>query len=313
MAVTQHVPVLLTEVLHGLQPQPGQMFIDGTLGGGGYTRAIAAAVGPTGQVVAIDRDSNALELFTAAGVPSNVTLVHDSFAHLDQICDQTGPSNYAGIVCDLGLSTDQLSDRARGFTFTGAETLDMRFDTESTEPPAADILNTWSVQQLRLMLATAGEEPLALPIARAIVSTRTSTPITTPEQLAQIVAGVYHQHFSRPSRIHPATRTFQALRITVNGELDALRDFLPQAVSTLAPGGRIAIVSFHSLEDRIVKDFFRQASRDCLCPPNSPICRCGHTAQLKIVTKKPIVPSSKELVANPRSRSAKLRVAERLG
>lgn len=312
MGTTQHVPVLLTEVLHWLQPKPGRSFVDGTLGGGGYTRALVAVVGSTGQVIAIDRDEAALERFKIAGVSTNVILIHDSFANLNQICDQRGYNRYDGIVCDLGLSTDQLSDSSRGFTFVGAGSLDMRFDSSATELTAYKIVNGWSVQQLRNMLLHAGEEPLAMPIARAIVDSRKQAPITTPEKLAEIVNTVYKSHFSKPSRINPATRTFQALRITVNGELDALKEMLPQALYWLKPGGRLAIVSFHSLEDRMVKDFFRQESRDCICPPKAPVCQCEHKAQLKVLTKKPITPSAKEIAVNPRSRSAKLRVAERI-
>jgi len=302
----------MAEVLHWLAPQPGQSFIDGTLGGGGYTRALAAAVGSTGQIISIDRDEVALERFKTAGVPTNVTLIHDSFANLNKICDQRGSNRYDGIVCDLGLSTDQLSDSSRGFTFAGAGALDMRFDSSASELTAYEIINGWSVQRIREILLKVGEEPLAAPIAQAIVASRKQAPITTPEKLAELVNNIYKSHFSKPSRINPATKTFQALRITVNGELDALTEMLPPALRWLKPGGRLAIVSFHSLEDRIVKDFFRQASRDCVCPPKAPVCQCNHTAQLKVLTKKPITPTAKELAINPRSRSAKLRVAERI-
>jgi 16S rRNA (cytosine1402-N4)-methyltransferase len=232
-------------------------------------------------------------------------LVHSSFTRLAEvarICDFV-PAD--GILLDLGLSSLQLADPARGFAFMSDGPLDMRFDPTTGGPTAADLVNELSAEELATLLYQYGEERQGRRIAEAIVA---ASPIHTTRELAAVV----EQATGRRGRIHPATRTFQALRIAVNDELAALEAVLPQAVEVLAPGGRLAVISFHSLEDRLVKRFLRRESRDCLCPPESPVCTCDHRATLRVITRKPVRPTADEIAANPRSRSARLRVAERL-
>ena len=309
---TQHISVMPIEVMHALRPHPGGRYIDGTAGGGGHTALLLEQSAPDGQTLAVDADPQALE--RAAARLSNLratgrlTLAHGNFAALQNIAASAGFTQVDGILLDLGLSSDQLADRARGFSFTGDAPLDMRFDP-AQPTSAADLLNTRSESDLADLLWRYGEERRARQIARRIVQARARQPITRTDQLAHLAAAGVPGH---PGGIHPATRTFQALRIAVNGELDSLEAVLPQAVELLAPGGRIAIISFHSLEDRIVKHFFQHEARSCICPPHTPICVCGHQARLKIITSHPLVASAEEQVENPRARSAKLRVAERL-
>lgn len=233
-----------------------------------------------------------------------VTLVQSNFVRLEEIARQSGFYPAHGVLLDLGISSLQLSVAARGFSFQQDGPLDMRMDP-GLERTAADLVNDLPVEELADLVWRYGEERHARRIARAIVAAR---PLSTTGELAQVVARVV----GRGGRIHPATRTFQALRIAVNDELGALEAVLPQAVRVLAPGGRLAIIAFHSLEDRLVKTFFRQESRDCICPPKVPICSCGHKASLQVVTRRPVVPSAVEKERNPRSRSARLRVAEKL-
>ena len=254
----------------------------------------------------MDSDPEALQVTRdrLAVFGSRVTLVHSSFVRLEEIARQSGFYPVHGVLLDLGLSSMQLSVAARGFSFQRDGPLDMRMDP-SLQKTAADLVNDLPVEELADLLWRYGEERHARRIARAIVAAR---PLSITGELSQVVARAVGQR----GRIHPATRTFQALRIAVNDELGALEAVLPQAMRVLAPGGRLAIISFHSLEDRLVKSFFHQESRDCICPPKMPICSCGHKASLKIVTRRPMVPSATEKAHNPRSRSAKLRVAEKL-
>ncbi len=309
---TQHIPVMPTEVLSALRPHPGGRYIDGTAGGGGHTALLLEESAPNGQVLAIDADPQALERIAARlsnlRATGRLTLAHGNFASLQSLAASAGFTQVNGILFDLGLSSDQLADRERGFSFAGDAPLDMRFDP-AQPTSAADLLNTLSESELADLLWRYGEERRSRQIARHIVQARARQPITRTEQLAQLAAAGVPGH---PGGIHPATRTFQALRIAVNGELDSLEAVLPQAVELLAPGGRIAIISFHSLEDRIVKHFFQHEARGCICPPHTPVCVCGHQARLKIITSHPLVASSEEQAENPRARSAKLRVAERL-
>jgi len=301
---SQHVSVLLQETLQALAIRPGGRFIDGTLGGGGHAAAILQASSPNGTLLALDADSAALSRARESLVPfgTRVALVHSSFADLGRVAREHGWHAVDGIVLDLGLSSDQLADESRGFSFAGLQ-LDMRFDLTRGESASA-LLNGLSTEELADLLYRYGEERASRRIARAIVAAR---PIQSAQQLADVVVKA---RSGRRGKIHPATQTFQALRIAVNDELGALEAVLPQAVELLKSGGRLAVITFHSLEDRIVKNFYRIESRDCICPVEQLVCTCGHRATLKIITAKPIEPTAAEVAANPRARSAKLRVAE---
>ena len=303
---TPHIPVLLDEVLEGLSPLPGQRFIDGTLGAGGHTEAILKAIAPHGQVLALDADPSALEIARRrlAAYGDRVRFVNANFAQLAAVARDLDFVPVHGILLDLGLSSMQLDAAERGFSFQSTGPLDMRYDPNGPTT-AADLVNNLAQDELADLIYRFGEERRSRAIARAIVAAR---PLHTTHQLAEVVARAVGGR--RGDRLHPATRTFQALRIAVNDELDVLRAALPAATSILAPGGRLAVISFHSLEDRIVKEFFRRESRDCICPPEQPVCTCGHRATLHIITPKPITATSTEAAFNPRARSAKLRVAE---
>ena len=290
----------------GLRIKPGGRYIDGTVGGGGHARGILVASAPDGELLGIDADPMAVTLAgeRLAEFRRRVALVQGNFADLEEIAVEHGSYPVDGILLDLGLSSLQLEAARRGFAFRLDGPLDMRFDPSQTTT-AADLVNALSMKELADILSRYGEEPQARRIARAIVAER---PLSTTRELAALV----ERTVGRRRRIHPATRTFQGLRIAVNEELECLAEALPQALRLLAPSGRLAIVSFHSLEDRLVKRFFRDEARDCLCPPEIPVCTCDHRAALRIVTKKPIRPSAEEVEANPRSRSARLRIACRL-
>jgi len=308
-AEAAHTPVLLREVLDGLRVRPGGRYIDATVGVGGHAAGILAGSAPDGQLLGLDRDPDAIRAAGARLAPYRARLVlrHSTFSALDEITVAENFSSVDGVLMDLGLSSYQLADPARGFSFSVDGVLDMRFDPLSDAPTAEELVNTLQVDDLAALLRDFGEEPDARRIARAIVAAR---PIRSTGRLAQVV----RQAAGRGRRrVHPATRTFQALRIAVNMELDEIARALPQAVEALALGGRLVIISFHSLEDRLVKRFFRRESRDCLCPPELPVCRCGHRAILRTVTRKPIRPSPGEVAHNRRSRSARLRIAERIG
>lgn len=309
----QHVPVLYQETLQALAVRPTGSFIDGTLGGGGHAAGILRASAPDGTLLALDADaasvSRARARLESDEFLARAVLVHGSFADLGRVAREHGFDAVDGILLDLGLSSDQLADETRGFSFSSGG-LDMRFDPTRGQS-ARSLVNELSAKELADILYRYSEERASQRIARAIVAAR---PIESARQLADIVARAVASSPSGEKRrkIHPATRTFQALRIAVNGELDALKSVLPQAVGLMRSGGRLAVITFHSLEDRIVKDFFRTESRDCLCPPEQPACTCGHRATLTIITARPVAPLTDEVAANPRARSAKLRVAERL-
>lgn len=285
----QHIPVLLAEVIAHLALRPGDAAVDCTYGGGGYTAAMLRETAPDGRVLAIDLDPHV----AAASVSERVMLVHGSFGEIAALASRSGFRGVRAIVADLGLSSLQLADPARGFSFQGEGPLDMRFDPTSGAPSAADLLADLPQHELERIIRMYGEERNARAIAAAVVAQRGRTRIRTTAQLAAFVAAVLPR---RGSRIHPATRTFQALRIAVNDELGTLERAIPQMLEVVAPGGRVAIVSFHSLEDRIVKRSFRNAA-------------AAHEGS--VVTAKPIVPTEGETAGNPRSRSAKLRVFER--
>lgn len=307
-----HVPVLVNEVVDGLRVEPGGRLIDATVGGGGHAYQILAESAPDGVLLGLDRDPTALARAAERLAPfdDRVQLVHSSFAHLKEVAEahdfvgEQGPA-VDGILFDLGLSSLQLADPDRGFSFMTDGPLDMRFDPTSDGPTAADLVNNLSEEDLADILYHYGEENQSRRIARAIVEAR---PIRRTRELVEVIKEAVGR---RRGRLHPATLTFQALRIAVNEELDAVRAALPQAVELLAPGGRLAVIAFHSLEDRIVKRFMRRESKDCICPRELPICTCNHRASLDVMTRKPIRPTEEEVEENPPSRSARLRIAER--
>lgn len=310
-----HVPVMLTDVLEALEPRTGQRFIDCTLGGAGYTSALAQAVGAEGLVLAIDLDQSAIE--NAEQVLkkqkiTNVILIQDSFKNLAQIvASQASQLLFDGVVMDLGLSSAQLADEGRGFSFKMDTPLNMAFD-QAKKNETQDIINYASEEELTRIIRDYGEERFARRIARAIVERRKTAHLTMTGELVDVISSAVTGAYRNDKRINFATRTFQALRIATNDELVALQELLPQALAVLKPGGKIVAVSFHSLEDRIVKQYFKKESTNCLCPPRAIICSCGHQAQVKILTKKPILPSDEEINTNPRARSAKMRVAQKI-
>ncbi|MBE7472212.1 MAG: 16S rRNA (cytosine(1402)-N(4))-methyltransferase [Anaerolineae bacterium] len=303
-----HQSVLLAEVIAALQPYSGGVYIDGTVGAGGHTAALLAASAPDGQVFGFDRDQSALELARRqlAQFGQRVHLFHANFDRLAEIAQAQGLPKAEGILLDLGVSSMQFDQPERGFSFQAEGPLDMRMDA-SAGPTAADLVNSLPEEELANLIYQYGEERHSRRIARAIVRAR---PIHSTAELAQLVVRASGASRSERTKIHPATRTFQALRIAVNDELGALERTLPQALECLKPGGRLAVISFHSLEDRIVKNYFKQESQDCICPPEQPVCTCRHKATIDIITKKPITASLVEIDANPRARSAKLRVVE---
>jgi S-adenosyl-methyltransferase MraW len=312
----QHIPVMLDDVLVGLEPKPGQTFIDCTLGGAGYTLALAKLVGPKGKVLSIDLDDlsleNAREKIEKANI-SNIVLVQDNFRNLQTIASENFPGDFKvdGVVLDLGLSSAQLDDESRGFSFQGDRPLDMAFNQEGhTAVATTTIVNRYPLERLTHIFREYGEEPKAYLVAKKIIERRKKNWIKTTGQLLEIINEVIKPN--PKSRINPATKIFQALRMETNRELEALKEVLPAAASLLKSGGRLAVVSFHSGEDKIVKEFLKTESKDCICPSSVPVCVCNHKATLKIITKKPIPASDQESNLNPRARSAKLRLAQKI-
>jgi len=305
-----HIPVLLDAVLEGLNvaAHPDGLFIDGTVGAGGHASAILTAA-PGSRLLGFDRDPRSLAIAesTLASFGHRVTLIHASFETMDTAAPAHGFAAVDGILLDLGLSSMHVGEAERGFAFKQDGPLDMRFDPSSGGPTAADLVNRLFPDELADIIYRYGEDRDSRRIARAIVAAR---PITTTRQLADVIAGAHH---GPRDKIHPATRTFQALRVAVNDELGTLERVLPRAVALLKPGGRLAVISFHSLEDRIVKQFFKTESTDCLCPPRQIVCTCGHVASLTPITHKPVEADDAEIARNPRSRSAKLRIVEKRG
>lgn len=300
------------EVVALLAPRPGGIYLDGTLGGGGHARLLLEASAPDGRLIGLDRDPAAL---TAAGAllapfATRLTLRHASFAAMAGVLDELGVAQVDGILLDLGVSSHQLDTPARGFSFREDGPLDMRMDPEQSLT-AADLLAGAEGGELKRIFREYGEERWAGLVAREIVRTRGAEPLTTTRQLAELVCRVVPGG-RVPQRIHPATRVFQALRIAVNGELDALQAGLTAALQVLAPGGRLAVISFHSLEDRLVKQTLRAVANPCTCPPRLPVCVCGRKAGIKVLTPRGLTAGTDEIAANPRARSAVLRGAERL-
>jgi 16S rRNA (cytosine1402-N4)-methyltransferase len=302
-----HVPVLYDAVLAYLALTPGDHVIDGTLGGAGHAVGLLQATAPDGRLLGLDRDPEAFARARErlASLGQRAVLVQSSFRKLKAVAYTHHFSPADGILLDLGLSSYQLAAPERGFSFIKDGPLDMRFDP-SQGPTAADLVNELTTEELAEILYRYGEERQSRRIARAIVAAR---PLKTTRELAEVVVKAVGQ---RQGRIHPATKSFQALRIAVNDELGALEAVLPQAVELLRSGGRLAVISFHSLEDRLVKRFFRRQAQDCICPPEQPMCTCQHQPTLRVITRRPVRPDETEIAQNPRARSARLRVAEKL-
>lgn len=305
-----HRPVLLAECLQALDIRPDGSYLDGTLGRAGHSLEILRRL-TTGRLTGIDRDQAAIEAARErlTDFRDRVTLVHGNFCDLARILKETGTGPMDGMLFDLGVSSPQLDEARRGFSYMHDAPLDMRMD-ESEAVNAADIVNTWSQDELRRILYEFGEERYAPQIARAIVRRREDRPIKTTGELVEVIRSAMPAAALREKQ-HPAKRSFQALRIAVNGELDALPPMLAAAADGLKPGGRLAVITFHSLEDRIVKQTLRTLATGCTCPPQFPVCVCGKKPKLRVITRKPVTPGPEELAENPRSRSAKLRVAER--
>jgi 16S rRNA (cytosine1402-N4)-methyltransferase len=305
--MSEHRPVLYHEIIHALRPHRDGLYVDCTVGAGGHAFGILQASEPKGRLLGFDVDPGALKVASErlSSFGSRVALALASYTTLREQLNILGWNSVDGILLDLGVSSMQFDSAERGFSFRSDAPLDMRFDPNNPVS-AAKLVNQLSEKELADLLYRYGEERRSRQVARAIVQSR---PLSSTLQLAEVVARV-----TRGGRkgLHPATRTFQALRIAVNQELDAIEEVLPQAVNALLPEGRLAVISFHSLEDRIVKKFFRRESRDCICPTNQPICTCGHESVLREINRRPIKPSQAEMTDNPRSRSARLRVVEKL-
>ncbi len=305
-----HRPVLVNEVLTLLDPREGGVFLDATLGGGGHAEEILKRIGPSGKLIGIDRDAEAIEFarMRLGAMDGQTTLIEGNFGELESILSEVGVSELDGALFDLGVSSHQL-DAPRGFSFQRDEPLDMRMGKDARS--AADIVNQYSESELERIIREYGEERYARRVAKAIVRRRAEKPYRTTAELADAVVSAIPGG-GRWQDIHPATRTFQAIRIEANGELDAIEKALPVAIDALKIGGVIVVISFHSLEDRIAKTVFRRLSGKCECPPRMPQCQCGARKMLEILTRKPIVPSAEEIADNPRSRSSKLRAARRV-
>lgn len=307
-----HVPVMVEEVLNFLQPQSGQRFIDCTVGGGGHALEIVKRLLPEGRLVGIDRDEEALRAAAdyLGEYSENVILEKGNFADLQAIAERSGMESVEGVLFDLGVSSHQLESAERGFSFRYNAPLDMRMDTAQAVT-ARELVNSLSERRLAELIWKFGEERWAKRIAKFIVDRRARRPIETTWELAEIIRAAIPER-ARAEHIHPATKAFQALRIAVNQELESLQAGLDAAVRLLARDGRVCVLSYHSLEDRIVKETFAKHAGRCVCPPGLPVCACGAERRLRILTKRPVVPSEDEVRANPRARSAKLRAAQKL-
>ena len=311
MSEFHHVSVLLEECLDGLNIKPGGIYVDGTLGGAGHSSRIAAQL-TTGRLIGIDRDPVALKAAGERLAPygDRVTLVHSNFCEIKQVLQDLQIPGVDGILLDLGVSSPQLDDAQRGFSYMADAPLDMRMNSEDSLS-AYTVVNAWSQEELKRILYNYGEERYAPQIAAAICRKRELKPIETTLELVDIIRSAMPPAALREKQ-HPAKRTFQAIRIAVNDELGSVEKVMRDAVACLNPGGRLAIITFHSLEDRIVKNGMADAAKGCTCPPNFPVCICGNKPKVKLVTRKPIISGDEELEVNPRARSAKLRVCEKL-
>lgn len=308
----QHKSVLLQECIDALNIRPDGIYLDGTLGGAGHSSQIARRLTEGGRLIGVDRDRTALAAAKERLAPyaDRVTLVHSNFAEIDAILDSLGIPAVDGMLFDLGVSSPQLDDASRGFSYMADAPLDMRMDKDDALTAGA-VVNTWPQGELRRILYDYGEERYAPQIAAAICRAREKAPVETTLELVDIIRSAMPAQALREKQ-HPAKRSFQAIRIAANDELGAVSRMMQAAVGRLNPGGRLAVITFHSLEDRIVKSEMQQAARGCTCPPEFPVCVCGKKPLVKLVTRKPIVSGPAELEENPRARSAKLRVAEKL-
>lgn len=308
----QHKSVLLQECIDALNIRPDGIYLDGTLGGAGHSSQIARRLTEGGRLIGVDRDRTALAAAKERLAPyaDRVTLVHSNFAEIDAILDSLGIPAVDGMLFDLGVSSPQLDDASRGFSYMADAPLDMRMDKDDALT-AGEVVNTWPQGELRRILYDYGEERYAPQIAAAICRAREKAPVETTLELVDIIRSAMPAQALREKQ-HPAKRSFQAIRIAVNDELGAVSRMMQAAVGRLDPGGRLAVITFHSLEDRIVKSEMQQAARGCTCPPEFPVCVCGKKPLVKLITRKPIVSGPAELEENPRARSAKLRVAEKL-
>ncbi|HEY61785.1 MAG TPA: 16S rRNA (cytosine(1402)-N(4))-methyltransferase RsmH [Anaerolineae bacterium] len=302
-----HQPVLYNEIIHAIRPRMGCKYIDGTIGAGGHAWGILQGSSPDGLLLGLDVDPDALEIAAKrlSDFGQRIILARASYVTLREQMIDLNWASVDGILLDLGVSSMQMDSHRRGFSFKYDVPLDMRFDPDASRT-AADIVNKLTEKDLGDILYRFGEERKAKQIAHEIVKAR---PLKTTGELAKIVRRVVRRGHSR---IDPATRTFQAIRIAVNQELQQIAEVLPIAIEALAPGGRLAVIAFHSLEDRIVKQYLKRESKDCICPPDQPVCTCQHKATIKIITKRPIMPTDTEIKINPRARSARLRIAEKL-
>lgn len=306
-----HRSVLLDECIEGLAIRADGIYVDGTAGGGGHSYHIAKQL-TTGRLIAIDRDEAAIAAATARLSPfsERATVYRSNFSEVSAVLDALGIEEIDGMLLDLGVSSHQLDTAERGFSYQADAPLDMRMDRRS-EKTAYTVVNTYSEQELKRILFTYGEEKFSARIAQRIVAERAREPIATTRRLSDIIKSAMPAA-AREGGHHPAKRSFQAIRIEVNGELDAIEPALTDAVSRMRTGARLAVITFHSLEDRIVKQTFASLAEGCKCPKDLPVCVCGNRSKVRIITKKPILPSEKELLENPRARSAKLRIAEKL-
>jgi len=311
MSTFHHISVLLDECIDGLSIKPDGIYVDGTLGGAGHSSQIAARL-TTGRLIGIDRDPIALKAARERLTPfeERVTLVHSNFCEMASVLDDLGIDGVDGILLDLGVSSPQLDDGERGFSYMVDAPLDMRMNNDDALT-AEEVVNTWSYEELRRILFDYGEERYAPQIAANICRKREEQPIQTTLQLVDIIRGAMPAAALREKQ-HPAKRSFQAIRIAVNDELGAVRQVMDAAISKLNPGGRLAIITFHSLEDRIVKNGMADAATGCICPPQFPVCVCGKKPAVRLITRKPIVAGDEELARNPRARSAKLRICEKI-
>lgn len=306
-----HVSVLLHECMDGLDIKPDGIYVDGTAGGGGHSFEIASRL-DSGLLIAIDRDEAAIKAASTRLAPlgKRATVVKSNYSEVESVCHGLGIEKIDGLLLDLGVSSYQLDTAERGFSYNADAPLDMRMDKDSSFS-AYNVVNEYSADELKKVIYNYGEERFAPRIASAIVKYRETKPVETTGELVDIIKGAIPAA-AREGGHHPAKRTFQAIRIEVNGELSIIEPTIKAAVDMLRPGGRIAIITFHSLEDRIVKQTFADLASGCTCPKNFPVCVCGKKPKVKVVSRKPILPSAEELEVNPRSRSAKLRVAEKI-